>query len=247
MKKQFTLIIAFVLSVGSFATAGINIELQKAQKIDHLVKKKLHSEGLSFPATASEHVFLRRAFLTAIGRIPTPEEAKMFPNLSSKRVRQELVNYLYEHEGYNSHMTNWAMDLLRLRDKASGNVNSSILIDWVGQAISQNKPWDEMVHELLSTSGNAWVNGGASGYYAMDPNMQNDNLAATAFAFLGVKMECAQCHDDPFQEWERMDFYELSAFVNGGGSTGKGLSGKVKNLIKEDPEKYDIKGVGQLR
>jgi len=247
-KKMLSIYISMVLlMLTGISAAEKSTDLQKAREIDHLIEKRLLKNGVALPELARNHVFLRRAFLTAIGRIPTEKEAGLFTNLDTAVERQKLIDYLYDHEGYTSHMSNWAMDLLRLRDRVSGNLETSVLTEWVRGAIRENKPWDKVAYELLTSKGNAWANNGASGYYAMDPNMQNDNLSATVFAFLGVKMECAQCHDDPTQEWERMDFYELSAFVNGGGNLKKGLTRNLREMVRDNPEKYDIEGIGQLR
>ncbi len=249
MKKSKLLIYTATLLISSSVACAVEIisDLKKAREIDHLIEKRLLKKSIKTPQLASDHVFLRRAFLTAIGRIPTEQEASSFSDLSTPRSRQQVIDYLYEHEGYDSHMSNWAMDLLRLRDRVGGNLEASALTEWVRGAIREDKPWDQVAHELLTSKGNAWANNGASGFFAMDPNMQNDNLSATVFAFLGVKMECSQCHDDPTQEWERMDFYELSAFVNGVDNLRKNLTNSAREMAEKNPEKYDVKGVGQLR
>ncbi len=217
-----------------------------AAKIDRLIEKRILAEGMTVPERADDHVFLRRAFLSALGRIPTVAELEQFRDLSSPSSRMEVVDYVYNHEGYNSHMINWSMDLLRLKDRNDKKMNAQALIHWVREAVQSNMPWNEFAKALVSTKGNAWVDSGAAGYYAMDIGMQNDNLANTSFAFLGVKLECAQCHDDPFQEWERMDFYELSALVNGPTTMSRNIGENMRKLAAEDPENYNVNGLGRV-
>lgn len=220
--------------------------LEKARAIDEIILKQLKEEKLPAPSPASDHVFLRRLFLTSVGRIPTLSEKARFSKIENEQDRQDLIFYLYQQPGYTSHMTNWAMDLLRLRDKNQKGYEADPLIHWVRKEISENSPWDEVARELVTAEGNAWIDNGAAGYYAMDLGMQNDNLANTVFSFHGVKMECAQCHDDPFQQWERMDFYQLSALVNGEIGINFKTGANFRQLATEQPEKFHVKEFGRL-
>ena len=245
--RLLMMLMTAVLCSGSIAF-GLSEDVTAINGVDKLIEKRLEKEGLELNEPTSDDQFLRRAFLTAIGRIPTYKESLEFSDLSSISSRQALIDHLYRHEGYQSHIMNWIMDLLRLRDEGnSDRMDSTVLVDWVREGVATNMPWDQMAYELVSTKGNAWTGSGAAGYYAMEPNMQNDNLAATTFAFLGVKLECAQCHDDPTQEWERMDFYELSAFVSGGTLLSRPSANEyLKTLSSNDPDNYNVKTHGSV-
>ena len=82
--------------------------------------------------------------------------------------------------------------------------------------MDENMPWDDFVTSLVASTGNGWDPETASvGYYTIDRGMPLDNLSNTMRIFLGSRMECAQCHDDPFGKTERKDFYHLAAFTNG--------------------------------
>ncbi|MEZ5433342.1 MAG: DUF1549 domain-containing protein [Verrucomicrobiales bacterium] len=85
---------------------------------------------------------------------------------------------------------------------------------WIKDALRQNKPYDQMVCELVSARGNLWDNG-AIGYYQRDRGMPLDNMANTVRIFLGTRLECAQCHNHPFDKWKQMDFFQMAAFSNG--------------------------------
>lgn len=204
---------------GQAKRAADDPELLKssALEIDKLIASFYRRKKLPVPAVTDDATFLRRAFLVGIGRIPTAEEALAFLEIEAPTKREELVAYLMNSKGYSSHMANWAFDLLRLRDRRQGSQgNTEPYRNWVRAAMDENMPWDGFVTQLVSSSGDGWDQETASvGYYTIDRGMPLDNLANTMRIFLGSRMECAQCHDDPFGETERMDFYHLAAFTNG--------------------------------
>jgi hypothetical protein len=197
---------------------------EEAAKLDVLISSVLEKSGKIKPAPVDDFTFLRRASLVAIGRIPTLAEIKEFTNDPAADKRNRLVNRLYHSKGYQSHMNNWLHDHLRLNEvKLQGGYFSSNtpLINWTRQAVRENKSWKAMTVELLSSRGNGWTGSGASHYYTRDIGMPLDNSANTMRAFLGVRMECAQCHDDPGSSWERIDFFNLAAFTHGKSNYGR--------------------------
>ncbi|WP_411825960.1 DUF1549 domain-containing protein [Luteolibacter sp. AS25] len=196
---------------------GNDIEFIKkaALGVDQHIAQFYRRKKLPVPDVTDDATFMRRAFLVSIGRIPTAEEALAFLEIEDDSKREELVAYLMQSPGYSSQMTNWAFDLLRLRD-SNNQSNFDSYRNWIRQAMKDNMAWDEFVSALVGTSGNGWNPETASvGYYTIDRGMPLDNLANTMRIFLGSNMECAQCHDDPFEETERMDFYNLAAFTEG--------------------------------
>lgn len=185
-----------------------------ARQVDTLVAKIYKRKGVTVPLDASDPVFLRRSFLLAVGRIPTVEEARVFLESDDPNKRVLLVRYLMKSKGYESHMGNWLVDMLRVRENFDNGRTAAPYMTWVRKAVAENKPFDELTRELLSAQGPMWQNG-AVGYYIRDKGMELDNMSNTMRLFLGTRMECAQCHDHPMEDWERMDFYRLAAFTNG--------------------------------
>jgi len=196
--------------------------------------------------------FMRRAFLVSIGRMPTPKEALQFLELDVPNKRELLTEYLYSSDGYKSHMTNWMYDIFTLREKYGSGPNTrgnGRLIDWIRNAVELNMAWDDLCKELLTTKGNVYVGSGAAGYFAKGDAI-DDHLSNTLRIFTGTRMECAQCHDDPFQEWEQMDFYQFKAFVSGG-TTFKGkdnykIRGPLEQLEVKDPKNYKNTNAGRI-
>lgn len=226
---------------------GDDIEVIKkaALGIDKLIASFYRKKNLPVPAVTDDATFMRRAFLVGTGRIPTAEEALSFLEIEDDTKRAALAQYLVNSPGYSSHMSNWAFDLLRLTDNKSGGYNFQAYRHWIRTAMQDNMPWDEFVTRLVSTSGNGWDPDTASvGYYTIDRGMPLDNLANTMRIFLGTYMECAQCHDDPFGDTERMDFYTLAAFTEGQSEMNAGafrkLYGETRANRVEDPVAYRV-------
>jgi hypothetical protein len=248
--------ILFIVSLFLLASAQTDAEAMQGENIASLRNSALQidthiaafyrKQKLPVPAVTDDATFLRRAFLVAIGRIPTAEEALAFIEIEDESKREELVQYLMRSQGYSSHMTNWAFDLLRLRDNRQGSqANNEPYRNWIRKAMDDNMPWDDLVTSLVSSSGNGWDPKTASvGYYTIDRGMPLDNLANTMRIFLGSRMECAQCHDDPFGKTERIDFYNLAAFTNGQYQKNErymsGLWGELQDDREKRGEEYRI-------
>ena len=220
-----------------------------ALKIDTLIANFYRLKKLPVPEVTDDAMFMRRSFLATIGRIPTAEEAWSFIEMEDADKRAELVDYLIKSRGYSSHMTNWAFDLLRLRDYRQGSQGTGEPYrNWIREAMDQNMPWNQFVDQLISSTGDGWdPKTAAVGYYTSDRGMPLDNLSNTMRVFLGTRMECAQCHDDPFGETERKDFYHLAAFTHGQEQLNQSL---MSNLWRELQANRDFRGieyqVGQL-
>ncbi|RYD34206.1 MAG: DUF1553 domain-containing protein, partial [Verrucomicrobiaceae bacterium] len=154
--------------------------------------------------------------------------------------REALVGYLLKSKGFSSHMTNWAFDLLRITDNRpdGSTANNEPYRTWVRTAMTNNMPWDKFTDSLIASSGDGWdPKTAAVGYYTRDRGMPLDNLSNTMRVFLGARMECAQCHDDPFGTTERHDFYELAAFTHGQTSINQPLMKPLWDEVADDQQK----------
>ncbi len=186
---------------------------EAARKIDRMIGQEFRRQQIQLQPKASDSEFVRRAYLTAVGRIPSYEETVAFLDSADADKRAKLIDKLVASDGYNMHMFNWWADLLRATDEFQ-NTSGAPYIQWIKNSIAENTPYDRMVHQLLSATGGGWQNG-AVGYYVRDKGMLKDNMANSTRIFLGTRLECAQCHNHPFDSWKQMDFYEMAAFTNG--------------------------------
>jgi len=202
-------------------TAGQLEKMTPEQRIDALVEAKLKEKGIKTNAAIDDPAFLRRAYLDIAGRIPTIEEAEKFLAQDYPNKREQLIENLLKSEGHVSHFYNYWADVLRI-NQALGNGASqaeAAYVIWLKNAIRTNMPYDQFVRELVSSQGNIWDNG-AVGYYQKDRGMPLDNMSNTVRVFLGTRLECAQCHNHPFDKWTQMDYYKMAAFSYGMDANG---------------------------
>ncbi len=187
-----------------------------AAKIDRLVEDMLGKQGVKPNEAIDDATFLRRAYLDIAGRVPTIEEAENFHGSDYPRKRAQLVADLLESEGHVSHTYNFWADILRINSGfgiGAPEAEAAYQL-WLKDAIRENKPYDDFVRELVSARGMIWENG-AVGYYIRDRGMPLDNMSNTVRIFLGTRLECAQCHNHPFDQWTQMDYYQMAAFSYG--------------------------------
>lgn len=249
MNRLLTLIsVAMTASFGGLhAQTPANPKLQDdpkslkkaALEIDRHIAAFYRSKKLNVPQVTDDATFLRRAFLVSIGRIPTAEEALAFLEIEDPAKRESLVDYLLKSKGFSSHMTNWAFDLLRITDGRSGtSATNAPYRQWVRNAMTTNMRWNVFTNHLIATSGDGWDPATAAvGYYTRDRGMPLDNLSNTMRVFLGTRMECAQCHDDPFGTTERHDFYQLAAFTHGQTTVGQENMQPLWDELSDDQQK----------
>lgn len=185
------------------------------RQLDTLIERHHAAKGTRLNAQVSDEIFLRRAYLDVVGRIPSLEESTRFLADARDDRRARLVDALLGSEGYVSHTYNWKADQLRLNPRLLAAGQPGWLYDdWVKDAIRSGLPHDETVRRLITASGYLWENG-AAGFYLRDLGMPLDHASNLSRVFLGTRMECAQCHDHPLEPVTQKDFYQMAAFTAG--------------------------------
>ena len=187
-----------------------------SERIDELVAAAWKKHKVTPNPAIDDHTFVRRIYLDIAGRIPTIEEAEKFHASDYERKRERLIDELLNGEGYVSHHYNFWADVLRInRGLSTGATAAEAAYQlWLKDALRDNKPYNEFVYDLVSSRGYIWDNG-AVAYYQRDRGMPLDNMSNTVRTFLGTRLECAQCHDHPFDKWTQMDYYKMAAFSYG--------------------------------
>ena len=186
--------------------------LQAAAKIDQLLEADLRTKKLQPLPIVAEDTFVRRSYLNIVGRIPTAMEASRFLDDKTPDKRTRLIEHLVSSPGYDSSAFNYFADLPRLQ---TGEEQYGLGWHvWLRNSLASDKPWNKIVHEMLSAEGHASKNP-AVGYYLRDRGMLLDNVSNTVQVFLGHQIGCAQCHDHPFDSWTQMEYYEMAAFSGG--------------------------------
>jgi len=221
--NSFSSVLAIALSIfpmASVVTAGPS-PLSPSEKIDQLLEASWQQRGIEPQPAASDEIFLRRIYLDAIGRIPSAEEAKKFLADSSADKRSKLIGELLESPGYVNHAFNFWADILRLNENLGGGPNIvPAYIAWLRESLEENVAYDEMVRQLITADGASDENG-AMGYTYRDRGMPLDHMANTVRIFLGTRLECAQCHNHPFDKWTQMDFFQMAAYSYGMTANGR--------------------------
>jgi hypothetical protein len=189
--------------------------IEYAAKIDQLVASQLRANKVQVNPKADDATLVRRLYLDIIGRIPTKDETLVYLHDDSADKHLELVEELLDSEGYVSHQFNYLADLLRIKGRLP-NISGQPYVDFVKDSLRENKHYDQFVYEMLAAEGPAMKRGnGATGYYMRDFGMPEDNMSNTVRVFLGTRLECAQCHDHPFDKWTQRDYFEMVAFTGG--------------------------------
>lgn len=201
-----------------------------SKQIDTILEKSWKKEGISGNPVASDEVFLRRIYLDAAGRIPTYEESSTFLASNDPDKRAKLIEELLNSEGYVNHFFNYWADILRINTNLGGGRNiTPHYVEFVRDALRDNQPYDEFVKDLVTAEGQAWENG-AIGYTYRDRGMPLDHMANTVRIFLGTRLECAQCHNHPFDKWTQMDFFHMAAFSYGMDANNRGYRTQLQEM-----------------
>lgn len=218
-----------------------------AARIDELIEKEYPRFKVEGNPVIDDSTYVRRTYLAIAGRIPTVRETTAFLDSDYPEKRERLVNQLLSSEGYVSHFFHYWADILRINQGLGNNGNARAAEIayrlWLKDALRQNKPYDQFVYDMVSAEGAVWDNG-AAGYYLRDRGMPLDNMSNTVRIFLGTRLECAQCHDHPFDSWKQMDFYQMAGFTYGVDMSRYGGSNSTQftNQLKIDyRKKYEEK------
>lgn len=242
MKALHVLVLApFAISGPLLAapTSGLSLDevLRHAAEVDRLLETDLAKRELTPLPVVADDIFVRRAYVGIVGRIPTADEARTFLDNESPDKRTRLIETLAQSPGYDSAAFNYYADLLRLQTTHEQYGLGWHV--WLRRSLAEDKPWDRIVNEMLAAEGHA-VKNPAVGYYLRDRGMLLDNVSNTVQVFLGHQIGCAQCHDHPFDKWTQMEYYELAAFSGGirynSEEARNAMSRVVDTLKKQHPE-----------
>ena len=161
---------------------------------------------------ASDAEFLRRVCLDVAGVIPTYDETVAFLGDATADKRQKLIDRLLDDPRFAQHQADLWDSILFGRNPPGYNTDKRDGIQrWLHEQFAANRPYDEWVRELLKAEGNS-AEQGPPLYYAQYRNQPEDLNEVVTQTFLGVQLQCARCHDHPFEEWTQLDFYGMAAF-----------------------------------
>ena len=198
---------------------------ETAVEIDRLFSEAWTAGHVEPAPPATDEEFVRRLYLDLAGRIPATSETRAFLASTSPEKRSELVEELLDGPAFVRHFTIiWRNALI---PQAFNEIGTRSLVPgfeaWLWKHFSEETPYDQIVRELITTPIDFGANQQGLLQSANSPSaffivrqLQPESLATgTSRAFLGVRLDCAQCHDHPFDKWKRDQFWNMAAFYSG--------------------------------
>lgn len=195
---------------------------QNQNFVDEHASAKFRELGIEPSPLCDDPTFLRRAFLDATGSIPSATETDAFLQDTDPKKREKLIDRLLGLTGdanldiyndrYASYWTlKWA-DLVRNNSNDVGDQGMWAFHNWLRNSFLNNKPFDQFVSEIVTAKGSIYSNGPAN-YFRINGN-SSELAESTAQIFLGVRIQCAQCHHHPFEKYSQADYYSFAAFFS---------------------------------
>ena len=183
-----------------------------AARVDALLFERWTAEGLTPAPRASDAEFMRRVYLDLTGIIPKVSEVREFLRDESPDKRARLIEELLARPTHSVHLSNtWRHILLPGEADVQAGGDVAGFQNWLRQQFADNVRYDAVVADLLMARGTARQNGPALFYTSLE--LKPEEIAAsTSRIFLGVQIQCAQCHDHPFDRWKQQDFWGYAAF-----------------------------------
>ncbi len=187
-------------------------ESELAAKVDTLIEGELKKSGITPAPLASDEDFLRRVTFDLAGRMPTTSEVLLFGLDSTPDKRRAVIEELLKSDDYGVNWARYWRDVIYLRaTDMRARLNEAQFVDWMTTQLNENKSWQEITTDLLTASGDVRENGSTALIFAHEGDPA-ELAAETSRIFLGIQIQCANCHDHPTDKWKRKDFHELAAF-----------------------------------
>ncbi|MFO0914023.1 MAG: DUF1549 domain-containing protein [Pirellulales bacterium] len=180
-----------------------------ANSIDRLVQSKLARLNLPSSGLCNDTEFLRRTYLDVTGLLPPPDVARSFLRDSRPDKRSRLIDQLLQRPEFAEH---WALkwsDVLRNEEKVLDTQGVDLFHGWIRRSFAEGKPLNRFAAELVSSLGSTYENPPTNFYRAhRDAKVR---AVAVARVFLGYRLQCAECHNHPYDTWTQKDYYDWAA------------------------------------
>jgi hypothetical protein len=188
--------------------------------IDEEIQTRLDADRLRPSPPAADAEFLRRVYLDLVGVIPPPEKVMAFLESPDPNKRSLLIDELLADPRYGRSLAEIWTEALVHRESKIKRLSSGPLLEWLTDAFNADRPWNQTVNDLLTATGTQYDNGAVTFFVA---NPTADKVTDTvARLFLGVQLQCAQCHDHPFTGWKREEYWGMAAFFAKVHATARG-------------------------
>ena len=184
------------------------------QTIDRLLSDAWQREKLTPTPLSSDAEFLRRVSLDLLGVIPSIDETTAFLNDAAPNKRETVIQKMLDDPRFARHQADiWDMILFGRNPPGYDTDKRYGFQNWMREQFAQNIPYDVWARQILKAEGNT-VEQGAGTFFLQYRNQPEDASEAVTQTFLGIQLQCARCHDHPFEKWTQTDFYGLAAFLS---------------------------------
>ena len=183
-----------------------------AQQVDRLLAEETRSLKELAAPSCDDTTFLRRVSLDITGQLPTPGKVTSFALDPDEQKRTKLVQELLASKPYGKNWGRYWRDVIMYRrSDPRALIAAGSLEAYLTECLNENRPWDAVATELITAAGDVREDG-ATGLIMAQLGRPEDTVAEISRIFLGVQIQCAQCHDHPTDRWSREQFHELAAF-----------------------------------
>jgi hypothetical protein len=180
--------------------------------VDQRVREAWAREKVTPAKPASDSEFLRRVYLDLIGEVPTYEATVAFLDEKDSAKRERLIDKLLADKRYAIHQADvWDMVLFGRRPPGYETDKRDGFRAWLASKFEKNVPYNEWARDLLKAEGDS-VDGGAM-YLVQYRSAPEDAIEAVSQTFLGVQLQCARCHNHPYEKWKQKEFFGMAAFL----------------------------------
>ncbi len=205
-----------------------------ANAVDALIYEKLKRLRLEPSARCSDEEFLRRVFLDLCGILPTANEARGFVADSTPDKRTRVVEALLDRPEFAEYWAlKWA-DLFRLEERALDKKGVQLFHEWLVQQVVDNTPLDVFARSVLTARGSTYAVPAANWFRSHRTAVERSE--AVAQVFLGARLQCAQCHNHPYERWTQNDYHDWTA------AFAKVDYKVIENLRRDDNDKHEFVG-----
>ena len=188
-------------------------------EIDSLIAKELESDKIEAAPLTTDEQFIRRVTLDLTGQLPVPADVKDFANSKDPAKRSKLIDKLLAGEEYSAHWAKYWRDVIasRVTDRR-GLLLVRPFEAWLSSQFKKDEGWDKIVRTMLCAEGPCQIDyegkNGANFFLAshFGPDAAVEQAAETSRLFLGIQIQCAQCHDHPSDQWKRVQFHQLVGY-----------------------------------
>lgn len=183
-----------------------------ARRVDQLIIKELKTTQTKPAVIAADEDFLRRVSLDLAGELPSAREVTVFGLDTDPAKRAKLIDRLLESNAYSESWARYWRDVIFLRaTNMRARLANDAFLEWMTDALKSNKGWDKIATELVTAKGEVREVGQTALIFAHEG--EADEIAGeVSRIFLGIQIQCANCHNHPWDRWKREDFHELAAF-----------------------------------